>query len=908
MGIRILVGVVAAAVALAAGAAATAAGAAGPLNPPVPLPARSTGLSAGNVAASLAAAQRAQELGVPTVAIGLYRQLLSAPAPEDRPNLTLALATALLDAGRAAEAEKVLAGVPEPHGPEWRLRFALAAAQQKRFDVARSEAGEINVDHLTRPDRAWFWFLRGVLADTAAPRDTAGANEFYLKAQQEAPSDMARATFLAAGLRVRLRLVNYTAAEIEQARRLYETYQERAGTQSYQFAEDYAVMRDAAGAKGEAVRFLSELLVRIPRTEHAWTDRLRRLLGMIGDRGRSGAGRHALNQLLETGAVADMQRQALQLLAQDSQHEPERGLFRAELDKLIAMMPRPAILDSVMLIRAQLALEDSPNDYAMAERCANELKDKFPGSPLRPHAFVVLASSAWEQRRFRVAADNARQAREILAASSAASAPTEAKVVAQAVAELRVLEAEARFRAQDFQLAADAYAAVLSHPPAGVLPGDLIFQRALAEIRAGADDPARDLTGVVDALAADPRFDAVNRWEAEWSLARALRVRRQTKQALARVTRLLESPEAGAVSAELRARMGWLQAQLSFDAGQPELTLALVDQLDGATAGVAPALRTEVASTAALLEARAQFDLGREAAALETLGRLRTEFAQTEAAVYSYLVAAAYYAEPGRDKLQDAQRSLRSLIDKPEYQQSEYVPYALFQLALLSERLGQEKDFRDANAHVEELVRPDRDPPAPPELVFAARLKQGDLFRTLNDFPRAQVAYEDLVNNPKYAQRPDVVVAKLRLAECHNARSSTDPSGSHADLAQSMFEELLYRVTAPADVRIEAGYNLGKLLERRGQLDKARDVWWRDVIAPFLVDAPEAPPPGAKRPYWLARTLLDLGALLVQRGALDDARRVYGMLRDGKLGYGEAIAIERLQQLGVGGAPAAGKP
>ncbi|HVU34307.1 MAG TPA: hypothetical protein VHE61_12790, partial [Opitutaceae bacterium] len=868
-----------------------------------------TTVPAGDSVATLAAAQRAQELGLPTIAVGLYQELLAAPRAS-RAALTLPLATALLDAGQAAEAERVLQALPAPRGPDWRLRLGLAEAQQKKFDAARNEVNAINVDELTRPDRAWFWFLQGVLADTATPRDVPKANEFYVKAQHEAPSDLARATFLIAGERVRLQSVPYQPEEIEAARKNYEARQD--SSLGYRSAEDYAVMRDASGGKGDAVRFLSDVLLRIPRAEREWTDRFQLLLGMIGDRSRGGAGRHALNQLLETGSVPDLQREALQILAQSSLREPERGQFRAELDKLIAApTTKPAIMDGLLLMRAQLALGDNPKDYPTAERRANELKDKFPGSSLRPHAFAILATSAWEQHRYRMAADNARQAREALANLPAARSPTEAKVIAESLAELRVLEAEASFRAgmlansaSDFRNAADAYGAALRDPPATIPAGDLLFQRALAEIKADANDPTKDLVAVIDRLEADPRFDATNRWEAEWSLARALKVQGKTKEALERVTRVLAAAGSAPITPELRARMAWLQARLSFDADQPKLTLELVPKLDAVTKDIPAALRDEIKSTSALLQAQAEFALDREAGALATLKQLVAAYPRTDAAIYSYLVAAGYYAEPGRDRIQDAQRTLRRLIDNPDYRQSEYVPYALFQLALLSERLGQEKDLRDADHLIEELVNPERNPPAPADLVFVARLKQGDLLRKLNDFPSAQRAYEYLVNDPRFAQRPDVVYAQLRLAECHNAQSAADPSGAHADLAQSMFEELLYRVDAPPDVRVEAGYNLGELLERRGQPDKARDVWWSDVVNKFLVDQPQPAPPGATRPYWLARTLLKLGDLLEHQGAIDDARRVYVLLRDSKLvPFAESMATERLQRLGVAAAP-----
>jgi TolA-binding protein len=866
--------------------------AAEPLNRPVPLQDRATMASAGRTGATLAAAQRAQELGLPTVAVALYQELLAVPGA-DRAALSLPLATALLDAGRAAEAEQVLNASPGPRSPEWRLRLGLAAAQQKRFATAADQLRQINVDQLTRPDRAWFWFLQAIVADTSVPRDTAYANEHYRRAEQEAPNDLARATFLAAGERVRLGLVTYSPAEVEGIRRYYEQEQQR-GRSAYQAAEDYAIARDATGGKTEAVRFLSDVILRIPRGEQEWLDRFRLHLGFIGDRGRGGAGRNALSQLLEQGRTPDRQRQTLQLLAEASTRDPERGLFRAQLDRVIAATPKTQILDAVLLMRAQLALGDK--DFGMAERSASELIGNYPGSALRPHAQVVLATSAWEQQRYRLAAENARLAREALAATPAASAPTEAKVVAQSIGELRVLEAEARFRAGDFRLAADAYAAAVREPPAGIGASQLMFQRALASISADANDRNADLTKIVDELERDPRFDPEDRWEAEWSLARGLKVQGKVDAALARVRRLLDSDRSTAgIPPELRARMAWLEVHLSIEANRPELTLQLVPRLDTALAGVPAALKTQIASTAALWKAEAEFRSGREKAALQTLSALRADYPDSDAAVQSYLVAANYYSE--RDQIQEAQRALQVLVDEPRYRSSQYVADALYQLALLSERLGQTDNLREANRRIEDLVS--RDPAPPPELVFQARLKQGDLLRQLNDFPRAQIAYEDLVNNPKYAQRPDVVVAQLRLAQCHNAQSSTDPSGSHADTALAMFEELLYRVTAPADVRAEAGYNLGKMLERRGQFEKARNVWFADVVKPFLLDLKPGEIMRATEPYWLVRTVLDLGELLEQRENIDEARRVYVILRDSRLSGAESVANERLQRLGI---------
>ena len=849
------------------------------LAPPTPLVVAAAGQSAAQRALGIESASRAHNLGLSSVAAGLYRQMLEAPG-EDREMLTLALATALLDAGRADEAEQALAGLPEPHGPAWQLRAGLAALQLKRRETAQAAWDRVKEGDLPPPDRAWYWFLAGALWDTAPVRNMTEANRHYLMAEAAATTELAKARFQLAAEQVRLQLFGVKSdADLKAGRENYDRFK---GTQlGYAYAEAHAVALYLLGRRGEAVNFLqAELLMLLPQ-ERVWWDKLRLDLGLIGDRTRNGLGRNALMQLLASGRDPERQRQALQLLTEASRAEPERGHFRAELNRLIGVVPPHPIRESLLFYRAQLALAEG--DYVQAERDANALLNEFPGSPLRAHAFGVLTQSAWEQRRYRTVADNARKARAELTATAG-----------PARADLGVLEAEAWFRAEDYRSAADAYAAVLRERPAGLETrklGELMFQRVVAEINAGSGRAA----AVLDELESDPAFDLENRWQAEWYLARSLRLQGLTAEAYGRVTMLLGSGSRdtipAALPAELKARMVWLQARLSFEAGDYNQTLSLVEAMAPAALAVDDALKKEIASDLILLQARAELASGREPAALDSFKRLRAEFPAADAAIYSYLIEAGYYAD--QDKIGEAQLRLTSLTDNPAYAKSVYVPYALFQLAILSERLRGEKNFEEANRRIEQLVS-SAAAADQADLVFAARLKQGDLFRLLNDFPRAQRAYEDLVI--RYPRRPDVVLAQLRLAQTHHAQRLTDPA--HAEIARLKFEELRDRVDAPPDVRVEAGYNLGLLLEWRGEIDRAIGVWW-DVVTPFLINDHQGIERGAKRPYWLATTLLSLGEVLEKQQRLDEAKRVYQLLLERKLGHFEAVAKASLVRLGI---------
>lgn len=840
-----------------------------PLNAPAPLitlPGVAP-VSPGTAAISLAAAQRAQELGFPSAAVELYRQLLAQPGA-DRPRLTLALVTALLDEGRVDEAALALQGFVGLRDAAWQLRAGLVAARQKKYDEARNAIAGMKAEDLSPADRSWWFFLQGMLADAAG--DLNKSRGFYEQAEGAANSELARARFMLAREQVRLRTGPVDAALAEEARKNMERLQGRKA--GYGFARTYATMLDALGRKSEAIAELQRQLLTLPSEERTEADDFRLLLGLIAT-AEEGAGRNALESLLANGSDPAKQRIALQVIARASTSDPARTLFRRELDLLIGTTEPHPIMEDLLLFRAQVALAEK--NHQQAEDDARALLEKFPGSQLKSYALGVLTESAWEQKRYRNAADQA--------AKAAAELPA-----GRVRAELGVLVAEAWFRAKDYRSAADAYAVALREVPEGVAPGALMFQRVLAEIYAGRLDEAQ---AQLDALARDAAFDPVNRWQAEWNLSRALQVADQTAAAYARVNKLLAgaATDAGKLPVELRARMVWLQARLSFEAGQPEQTLRLADALASSLDGVAAELKTEIASSGALLKAEASFALGRKDAALAALKQLRGDFPRADAAVYSYIVEADYFAK--QDQTVEAQRLLTKLAD--DFPGNTYAPYALYQAALQAERRGQDANFEEANRLIEDMVT--KYPRS--ELVFYARLKQGDLLRKLNQFAQAQQAYETLVNN--FAQHQDIVLAQLALAECHNAQSSSD--SSHAERAITLFEHLRDRVDAPVDARVEAGFNLGYLLARRGEPGRAEAVWWRDVVTAFLLDEKQSAQLGAKGRFWMTKTLLDLGALYEQQAKLDQARDAWGLILKTRL-PGETLAKARLARFSTGSA------
>ncbi len=834
------------------------------------------------------AARRAMEFGFPGIAAGLYGRLLEASQPvgEDRNALVLDLVSALLDDGRTPEAAQALQryfGLPNA---AYHVRAGLIAVRNRKPDAARAEILSVRTDDLAPGDRGWFYFLQGQVADAAG--DFSKARDAYQQASAAAVSGFQRAHFVLAREKARLNLGDVTEAQVTALRQNADRYQGR--NVGYAYARQYAVGLAALGRTDEAVNYLNVQLGSLPAGERVAGDDFRLLLGLV-DGARNPAGRKALEELLASAADPDLQRVALLLLARSAAEGGSLFGFLATLEKLSALTPPHPILEDILLARAQLALAGKSQDqqhYVLAESAAKELLAKFPGSPLKPAALGVLASSAWEQLRYRTAADHAMQAKALLPAGGLR-------------ASLGVLVAEAYFRAGDFRSAADAYAEALKDIPEGVPPGLLMAQRARSEIEGKRFDEAQVL---LDSFQADARFDIVNRWQSEWTLARELQVADRTADALARVNRLMSSngPAANVLAPDLRVRLAWLQARLALDAGMPEKTLEFAKDLTAKLDGLDAKLHGEVEASTRLLQAKANFQLDRPEAALALLESLRKDFAKTDAAVYSYIDEADYYA--GKNNFVDAQARLIKLADmlkQPDMladksKQQDYATYALYRAALYVERRGEDKYYKEAYTILEGI---NKDYPQSSR-VFSSRLKQGDLLRRLNQFGPAQQVYEFLANN--YAQYPgQVLFAEMALAACH--RAQVGPSDvSHFESAVTIYERIQELPIASVDMRVEASFQLGDLYATRGKSDdlvRARDVWWT-LATTFLLDDAQAAQLGVQGRYWTARALLRLGDLYAQQQKLEEARNAYELILRKNLPFAK---LARESFIRVGGKP-----
>ncbi|MEO0055790.1 MAG: hypothetical protein RLZZ50_1737 [Verrucomicrobiota bacterium] len=829
-----------------------------------PVPLAPAPVASGSLIVSEEAARRALALGFAATAAAQAEALMARGGSGQASDAAaLLLATARMELGDLSGAERALAAHGDTRPPAYRLRAGLLAARQGRVPAAQAEVAALRPEMLTPEERCWLFFLQGMTAE--AERDAGRAAVAYEQALNAASSDWQRARLRLARERLRLGQGEVTETQANVLREQAERYSGRGV--GADFAAQHAVALNLLGRREAATAYLQAQIAAMPDGLSASRDDLRLVLGLIAGPDRA-EGRAALEQILTVGGDAGEQRVALQLLAESAGAPETRDRLRRTLDELLMRAPAHLLTEDLLVARAELAL--AAQDYARAEADARDLLARFPSSTQRARALTQLASAAWDRERYRTAADYAAQA--------AAAAPDR-----DAAASLRLLSAEASYRAQDYAAAAETYAAVAEAPPAGVPAASAMFQEIMSRMESGR---LGDAGAAIDRRAANPRFDAVARWQAEWNLARALQAAGQREAALARVVRLREEPGVEGRPPALRARLAWLEARLAQDTGQSDVALRAARGVPGRLDGVEATLAGEIAGLARLVEAEALFDLGRGEEAAAVLRSLREGGARTEAALQSYLVEADYLADIGR--LVDAQGLLVSFAD--EHRDHEYAPDAIFQAALNAERRGEDAYFREAYLLLEDqLVK--RYPRS--RLVFSARLKQGDLLRRLGDFAAAQRIYEDLANNN--AQHPDIARAQIALADCHRAQVEGDPS--HFESAITILERLRDLASASSDLRAEAGFKLGDMLAQR-DAQSALASWW-PVVDMLLLDLDRATGLGVEGRYWMGRLLVRMAGVLEQAGRAEEAREAWRLLAARGL-PGAVLARARLDAVQTG--------
>ncbi|CAA6692919.1 MULTISPECIES: tetratricopeptide repeat protein [unclassified Lentimonas] len=807
------------------------------------------------------AAGRALGAGLAVLAEGLYRELLEVPgvAPEGRAKLQVQLAASLIAQRRFVVARSVLTEVPEAEqGDRYHLYLAVCAYGSGRNvdqETLNSALAKVSESELPPEELPWLYLLRGLRAELSGrPARVAPA---FRKAKAASVSEAQRAFF--DSLLLREQILRTPSSE-EYAAAAREQFELLMGTSAaYPYVREYAIILHNQGRSEEAIALITAELANA-RSGYGSSQREQLLLlkGLLYGADTL-SGRDALRALVREGKNRDVMAVALQLLAGAS-----TSLERAELiDFLNGFMPGPGqdprlqagahpLLGQMYYIRSQLSL--ARGETTAAEEDARRLLEQFPGLSEITNVYRLLAYAALQRTpaQYRAAADFLIQLRD----------QTESLESRQI---LNRLIGDCYFLNNDYRNAIDFYQAA-RYKGVGVDHNGALFLRLVtAEVRGGQIEAALQQ---IDEADFSGTVAPADRWRAEWNVALALQSAGELEAALNRVRLILGDNSVKSVSTALELRLRWLEARLALMAGDTEGVLERVDQLLARIISLpenaedpSPAevrlLRTEVL----LLQADILMGSGESTAGMEVLSSLRTGYAESSAAERSYITEADYHASIG--DFEAAQATLLKLASL--YESSELASQALFEAALYCERRGPEHFAEAVRVHHDLTVRYPAD-----SLYFAARLKQGDLLRLMNDFAGAQIIYEDLIHSfPEHARR---YVAELSRADCMLALAK-DNDEQLKDVALAL-ERLMDMPNLPIDFQAEVGYKWGFALMQRGALAEAQKIFTL-IASNFLLDGENATRLGRTGRYWMSRALLELGAGLEASGELAEARRVY---------------------------------
>jgi tetratricopeptide (TPR) repeat protein len=819
------------------------------------------------------AAERALESGLASSAEAIFRSVLSHEAiltEAQGVEVRLGLAKSLIAQNRFVAARAQLELIPEAYGSsELALYLAIAVygdgGPRVDLDTFRSLVDSIDPAALPGRDAAWYALLEALVAELDG--DSAGAVDAFREAANLAQTPMLRAHFESLGMRHEVlngEADDTLAAELGAQLNRYE-----GQAAAYPFVREYAVVLHRLGRTPEAIGAIDRELANTSAGYGAGEREQLRLLKGIILGADSISGRAALKELIRNGKNRAAMAIALQLLARAPNQDEDLLDF---LKVMITRTDRHPLLSQMYYLRSQLALK-YPEMMSVAEEDARILLEQFPGLSEITNVYRLLAYAALKREppQYRAAADFLIQLRD-------------QSEDASALVELNRLIGDCYFLNGDFANAVDFYGAARNRELNSTRGGDLFLRMVSAQVRSGEIEPALQL---IDEADFSGNVTLADRWRAEWNLAQALQSEGAFVQALQRVRLLLEESTSGAVPAALDIRVRWLEAYLSLEAGDldglGERVTRLLTRLNSLPENALEAdestlLKTEIL----LLRGSALIRSGDANEGMAELVQLREEFGDSAAAQRSYLTEAAYHGLVG--DFVSAQNTLTALAET--YPDSPLAPQALFEAALYCERRG--ADFY-SQAVVLHNDLADRYPDD--LLYYYARLKQGNLLRSMNDFAGAQIIYENLINRfPAHEMR---YIAELSRADCMLALAGAEPGGI-GDAVVAL-ERLLDLPNIPLDFQTEVAYKWAFALLKSGSDTKAKEVLSLS-ISRFLLDGPQAVELGATGRYWVSRSMLKLGEMLEKEGAPQEARKLYRKMVAYDL-PGRQIAISRADRL-----------
>jgi tetratricopeptide (TPR) repeat protein len=837
------------------------------------------------------AAERALRSGLIGLAESGFRAALASPslASNRADYIRLRLVAALIAQERYRAASAELAAVSEEgRGSPYYLYLAIATYGDGRSVEAATFAAalkEVKAVELDKYDAPWWHLARGLRAELAG-KDKEVIPAFE-KAVAAAQSDSQKAFFRSLVFRQKM---FETPSDEGLAAELREQLDRLSGdAAAFNYARQYAIILNNLGRSEEAIGVIDVQRDSNKALRNREREQLLLLKGVIAGQ-NTARGREALQALVRSGKTREVMRVALHLLAQDQDAAAGLKDFLAQMDK---RAEPHLLLSEIYYLRSQLALAraeaalregdgQTPNlelaqlETTAAETDAKYLLEQFPGFQQITNVYRLLAFAALQrtQPQYRAAADFLIQLRD------------QTEAVSERIV-LNRLIGDCYFLNGDYANAVDFYQAAHARAIGNGSDDSLFLRLVTAEVRSGQMESALQHIDEADFRGS---VSVSERWRAEWNVAQALKAEGQIEVALTRVRLLVEGSLSGIPpNPSLDIRLLWLEAYLTFLMGGDDSLLERVSGLlarveslpEGSLQGSeAQLLVTEIL----LLQAQEYIRSGNAGEGVAVLERIRVGYGESSAAQRSYLTEADYHASI--NDFEAAQKTLEKLATL--YSASNLAPQAIFEAAIYCERRGPEY-FEQAVLLHEQIAE---DYPLD-DLVYSARLKQGDLLRKLNEFADAQILYENLINdNPTHPRR---YIPELSRVDCMLALAK-DNEGQLADIVLAL-ERLMDVPNLPIDFQAEIGYKWGFTLLKRDMPEKAEEAFFL-IYDRFLQDSKQAVQLGLSGRYWMSRTTLALGNVLEVSGELTEAHNVYRKMVAFNL-PGRNLALDRANRIQV---------
>jgi TolA-binding protein len=746
------------------------------------------------------------------------------------------------------EAQMELLKIPaeSQNGLFW-LHSAVASygtGESVNWQVIKDQLAKIEVEGLPKASLYWYYLMQALKAENNGNSEV--LLEALSKASERAELSYERAMLGAISLR---QILTNRPVSDESLKLLKQNFASARGASVYSHAKQYALALWSRGDVNEALKILN-LDKQLKRYGTYVTleqrEQLRLLRAMMQGEATT-EGQMALAELIRSGQSRETMEIALHLMSLQSS---ESSIFTDLLNEIIAREEAHALVGQMYYLRSQLALIRGELDLAKSD--AELMLDNYPGLERIADAFLVLAFAALQSEppQYRTAANFLTQMRDQAVDTSIS-------------AELNERIGDCYYLNGDFKNAIEFYGLALVERPESL--GRLFLRVATASIQAGQLDTA---LLYVDQMPLNNTEVALERWQAEWNIAQGLIKDARGLDALSRIRELIQV-EQSAIPLELELRLRWLALKLSLEFEPTIDRAAISSQISQHLERLSESaeLSPEAAALTAeflLLKSIVLYRSNEVENANAVLLDLRSRYPESIASQRSYALQAAEMETLG--ELEAAQGILLELVD--QYPQSGLATQALFEAAIMSERRGSE-------FYIETIKLYDQLANAYPdsELVYRARLRQGDLLRLLNDFSGAQLVYETLINTyPEDKLRP---IAELSRAESMLALANDDPA-KFAKVSSSL-ERLVDLPNLDLDFRVEAMYKWAFALQELGASAEARAVLAQS-IARNLLDTKSAAALGSAGRYWAARTMLELGEQLHLAGELKEAKMIYRKL------------------------------